>query len=64
MKFRTSGHHNDSLKLSFKDIILLLCGREIRDGALYVGLWRVPDRFKSCKKEYSIRWIRKAWRKQ
>ncbi len=42
MNFRTSPFRSDCLKLSFYDIFRLLIGKIVVDGALKVGLWRMP----------------------
>lgn len=42
MKFRSSAFTADTCKLSFIDVIRLLMGKQIQDGALVVGLWSMP----------------------
>ena len=46
MRIRYSCHFNDTIRLSVKDIILLLCGRIIGKGtSIRIGLWRMPKNY-------------------
>lgn len=51
MKYMTTAFCNDSLKLSFWDIIKLLCGRELSRpySNLRVGLWKQPETDCPCE---------------
>lgn len=39
MKLTVNGFRSDELKIGFKDIIMLILGKTLKDGALEVRLW-------------------------
>jgi hypothetical protein len=45
MKLKQSMFSSDCVKLSFVDVFKLLLGFEIQQGALIVGLWRMPKNY-------------------
>lgn len=53
MKQQNSAFYNHAVKLTISDYIKLLFGKQIKDGALIVGLWKMPDNgCPHCKPDY------------
>jgi len=58
MKQMKSAFYNDSIQVSWAEIVKLILGGEIKQSSTIIGLWRMPDngcRCENCKRRLGIR---------
>jgi hypothetical protein len=45
MKYRPSAFCEDTVKLTFRDVLRLLMGFDVKDGPLVLNLYRMPSTY-------------------